>query len=334
MLVTRNKIVQTSGTDIKSSKVFEKFTDGTILPVNGAGCQNRINYVLSNHINSSSILQKRLQKCISISNNNNIIENYNILLDYTNTRLLPNEIIVELLNIVNNILSRITIIETNDIVKSLHFYGSKLTKDSKLLSKAIDYVLNNLPNSSNIHFDNLWQVQSWIDPRGFEAKFATFSDKKPFMKIYSYGSKEFGFENVHTYDGDFILRMPKQLRCELQAWYNEDSKDFRKTVIPVLERIFVSSKVKCDTTLDTECDCSLSNLLNALKVSKNRKNIDVSNITLDKSAILHDIEELLNFYITVFHITEAEEARAREYIINNINDDSVTEKRTENDYFK
>lgn len=59
------------------------------------------------------------------------------------------------------------------------------------------------------------------------------------VPVYQYGRKIKSYSNIHTIDGDYCLRMPSELRDELQAWYNADKKTCMKFIKEKLSEVFV-----------------------------------------------------------------------------------------------
>lgn len=146
------------------------------------------------------------------------------------------QILHEHFNIATN-----TVIDAKDIAATIKFFAEtdkyiavtdeQVQRDVAFVRQhyfvdAIDVWINGVENYKRKHL--VWDCD---DPDGMN------------VPVYQYGRKIKSYSNIHTIDGDYCLRMPPELRDELQAWYNADKKTCMKVLKEKLSEVFVLNGV-------------------------------------------------------------------------------------------
>jgi hypothetical protein len=133
------------------------------------------------------------------------------------------------------------------------------------------------------------QIDIWINGLENAKRHFLLDDEEDKMtsevKVYQYGRKQIGYKNLHSFDGDFYLKMPIQLRDQIQCWYNQDSKTCINVLKEKLKDVFV---LKGEDAKGLKSDWT-----SFKKQLSKRKN---EQLDIDISDVEQNIDSLLDFY--------------------------------------
>lgn len=133
------------------------------------------------------------------------------------------------------------------------------------------------------------QIDIWINGLENAKRHFLLDDEEDRMtsevKVYQYGRKQIGYKNLHSFDGDFYLKMPIQLRDQIQCWYNQDSKTCINVLKEKLKDVFV---LKGEDAKGLKSDWT-----SFKKQLSKRKN---EPLDIDISDVEQNIDSLLDFY--------------------------------------
>lgn len=134
----------------------------------------------------------------------------------------------------------------NDIEYSLRIWVKMLKMPQQQTERCIKAFVSKISDNTiandynNYACKHCWTVRKWFDGNSNSERFRIYPDDK-LIKVYTYGQKDCTFESVVTYDGEYCLKMPNDLRCELQAWYNSNPREFRNEFTALLKTRFCDS---------------------------------------------------------------------------------------------
>ena len=130
-----------------------------------------------------------------------------------------------------------TEIDAKDIQATIKFF----TGTNKTYTITDEQVKRDIAYVRNHYYVDFLDI--WINGAdNYRRKHLVWDDDdhdKMNVPVYQYGRKVKSYSNIHTIDGDYCLRMPSELRDELQAWYNADKKTCMKFLKEKLSEVFV-----------------------------------------------------------------------------------------------
>ena len=105
------------------------------------------------------------------------------------------------------------------------------------------------------------------------------------IPVYQFGRKTSVYNNIHSIDGDYMLRLPVLVRDKLQAWYNRDNKACVKFLKSKLSEAFVLKGID-----KQGYPSDWTSFKKQLSKRKNEK------LNIDFSTVQHDIEVIVDIY--------------------------------------
>lgn len=140
--------------------------------------------------------------------------------------------------------------DVNDIKQTLHVWIGKLNFPRARVDERIRAFLNKITDTSvekdyNKYKDtHHWQIRYWIDEsleHHCERLLRNQDDDQRCIRVNVYGTKDCIMRNIVTYDGQYCLRLPYDLRISLQGLYEANARQFKKTMMPILLKKFSDS---------------------------------------------------------------------------------------------
>lgn len=134
-----------------------------------------------------------------------------------------------------------TEIDAKDIQATIKFF-TETNKAYTITDEQVKHDIAYVRNHYYVDFLDIWI--NGVD--NYKRKHLVWDDDdhdKMNVPVYQYGRKVKSYSNIHTIDGDYCLRIPSELRDELQAWYNADKKSCMKFLKEKLSEVFVLNGV-------------------------------------------------------------------------------------------
>lgn len=196
--------------------------------------------------------------------------------------------------------------DVNDIHKTLNTWISKTNYPKKYIDARIaafmktisnDSVANDYMKYKDAHH---WTIRKWIDCDEHHncRLLRNPDDDQQCVRVSCYGGKDCVMNKIVTYDGDYCLKMPYDLREDLQGLYESDARGFKKKFTEMLKDKFCEG-------IDVNGEAhSISSFFLAFK----KRNIKYTG--RDYSDAIDQFKNILSLY--------PDQSEAKEWIINSI----------------
>ena len=196
--------------------------------------------------------------------------------------------------------------DVNDIYKTLNTWISKTNYPKTYIDARIAAFMKTISNDSiandyrKYNDAHHWAIRKWID--GDEHHQCRLllnpDDDQQCVRVSCYGGRDCVMNKIVTYDGDYCLKMPYDLREDLQGLYESDARGFKKKFTEMLKDKFCEG-------IDVNGEAhSISSFFLAFK----KRNIKYTG--RDYSDAIDQFKNILSLY--------PDQSEAKEWIINSI----------------
>lgn len=195
--------------------------------------------------------------------------------------------------------------DVNDIYKTLNTWISKTNYPKTHIDARIAAFMKTISNDSiandyrKYKDAHHWAIRKWIDGDDHHQCRLLLNpdDDQQCVRISCYGGRDCVMNKIVTYDGDYCLKMPYDLREDLQGLYESDARGFKKKFTEMLKDKFCEG-------VDVKGEAhSSSSFFLAFK----KRNIKYTG--RDYSDAIIQFKNILSLY--------PDQTAAKEYIINN-----------------
>lgn len=279
---------------------FNKSVDNLILPINLRGVLNKCEYLLKD------ISMKDLEEYAK--SERLIYIDYIPRVNYTGAdkvtskmlwhiNLIMISVIVNFYNtqnILNHFNMNVATLTIEDVLFNLNYWASKLHKNyqpfiddyfSTIHCKKFDYIHSMISHYERVYKD-LNEINTGIDNYSPDVSFAISANNlfnriddngniiKRKLCVWAYGEpSNYTYVGVRTWDGNFCLYLPVEIKTRLHQWFYIDSKSCRKYIRELTKDVIVN-KTKYDAKGNS---ASIDNLFRAMHKYNKENNSSIIN---------------------------------------------------------
>ena len=139
--------------------------------------------------------------------------------------------------------------DVNDIHKTLNTWISKTNYPKKHIDARITAFMKTITNDSiandykKYKDAHHWTIRRWIDGDDHHncRLLRNPDDDQQCVRVSCYGGKDYAMPGIVTYDGDYCLKMPWDLRRAIQCAYELNPRQFKKDVTAMMKDKFTDT---------------------------------------------------------------------------------------------